>query len=108
MYQKRLKKERKQRQQVQDQLEMELKRRQKIEEALKQSGAPNEILRIVTGKSRHYLLINLFNQWEPKFKKSTVIEKVLKKSQFMKQIMLVRSEQLSLTTPIWKVNNEYD
>ncbi|XP_072938632.1 dachshund homolog 1 isoform X4 [Epargyreus clarus] len=48
MYQKRLKKERKQRQQVQDQLEMELKRRQKIEEALKQSGAPAEILRIVT------------------------------------------------------------
>lgn len=51
MYQKRLKKERKQRQQVQDQLEMELKRRQKIEEALKQSGAPAEILRIVTGKN---------------------------------------------------------
>lgn len=50
MYQKRLKKERKQRQQIQDQLEMELKRRQKIEEALKQSGAPSEILRIVTGK----------------------------------------------------------
>lgn len=50
MYQKRLKKERKQRQQVQEQLEMELKRRQKIEEALKQSGAPGEILRIVTGK----------------------------------------------------------
>ncbi|XP_026315491.1 dachshund homolog 2 isoform X2 [Hyposmocoma kahamanoa] len=48
MYQKRLKKERKQRQQVQEQLEVELKRRQKIEEALKQSGAPNEILRIVT------------------------------------------------------------
>lgn len=54
MYQKRLKKERKQRQQVQEQLEMELKRRQKIEEALKQSGAPNEILRIVTGKSRYH------------------------------------------------------
>lgn len=35
---------------IQDQLEMELKRRQKIEEALKQSGAPAEILRIVTGK----------------------------------------------------------
>ncbi|XP_028177901.1 dachshund homolog 2 isoform X2 [Ostrinia furnacalis] len=48
MYQKRLKKERKQRQQIQDQLEMELKRKQKIEEALKQSGAPAEILRIVT------------------------------------------------------------
>ncbi|XP_063625428.1 dachshund homolog 2 isoform X3 [Cydia splendana] len=48
MYQKRLKKERKQRQHVQDQLELELKRRQKIEEALKQSGAPAEILRIVT------------------------------------------------------------
>ncbi|CAG9578895.1 unnamed protein product [Danaus chrysippus] len=45
---KRLKKERKQRQQIQEQLEMELKRRQKIEEALKQSGAPSEILRIVT------------------------------------------------------------
>lgn len=50
MYQKRLKKERKQRQQIQEQLEMELKRKQKIEEALKQSGAPAEILRIVTGK----------------------------------------------------------
>ncbi|XP_041988265.1 dachshund homolog 2 isoform X2 [Aricia agestis] len=48
IYQKRLKKERKQRQQIQEQLEMELKRRQKIEEALKQSGAPAEILRIVT------------------------------------------------------------
>ncbi|XP_048480321.1 dachshund homolog 2 isoform X8 [Plutella xylostella] len=48
MYQKRLKKERKQRQHIQEQLEMELKRRQKIEEALKQSGAPQEILRIVT------------------------------------------------------------
>ncbi|CAK1600870.1 unnamed protein product [Parnassius mnemosyne] len=48
MYQKRLKKERKQRQQIQEQLENELKRRQKIEEALKQSGAPAEILRIVT------------------------------------------------------------
>ncbi|KAL4716351.1 hypothetical protein ACJJTC_006713 [Scirpophaga incertulas] len=48
MYQKRLKKERKQRQQIQEQLEMELKRKQKIEEALKQSGAPAEILRIVT------------------------------------------------------------
>lgn len=51
MYQKRLKKERKQRQQIQDQLDAELKRRQKIEEALKQSGAPQEILRIVTGKT---------------------------------------------------------
>ncbi|XP_026732309.1 dachshund homolog 2 isoform X3 [Trichoplusia ni] len=48
MYQKRLKKERKQRQMIQEQLEMEFKRRQKIEEALKQSGAPSEILRIVT------------------------------------------------------------
>ncbi|KAM3963693.1 LOW QUALITY PROTEIN: uncharacterized protein ACR2FA_002217, partial [Aphomia sociella] len=48
IYQKRLKKERKQRQHIQEQLEMELKRRQKIEEALKQSGAPSELLRIVT------------------------------------------------------------
>ncbi|VVC93885.1 unnamed protein product, partial [Leptidea sinapis] len=48
IYQKRLKKERKQRQHIQEQLELELKRRQKIEEALKQSGAPAEILRIVT------------------------------------------------------------
>ncbi|XP_049696582.1 dachshund homolog 2 isoform X4 [Helicoverpa armigera] len=48
MYQKRLKKERKQRQMIQEQLELELKRRQKVEEALKQSGAPSEILRIVT------------------------------------------------------------
>lgn len=53
MYQKRLKKERKQRQHIQEQLEMELKRRQKIEEALKQSGAPQEILRIVTGNLLH-------------------------------------------------------
>lgn len=35
---------------IQEQLELELKRRQKVEEALKQSGAPSEILRIVTGK----------------------------------------------------------
>ncbi|KAJ0175454.1 hypothetical protein K1T71_008613 [Dendrolimus kikuchii] len=48
MYQKRLKKERKQRQMIQEQLDMELKRRQKVEDALKQSGAPSEILRIVT------------------------------------------------------------
>lgn len=33
---------------IQEQLELELKRRQKVEEALKQSGAPSEILRIVT------------------------------------------------------------
>lgn len=35
---------------IQEHLEIELKRRHKIEEALKQSGAPSEILRIVTGK----------------------------------------------------------
>lgn len=65
MYQKRLKKERKQRHQIQEQLEMELKRRQKIEEALKQSGAPTEILRIVTGKYQllyFYLYVYLFTK----------------------------------------------
>ncbi|CAB3223305.1 unnamed protein product [Arctia plantaginis] len=47
-YHKLLKKEKKQRMMIQEHLEIELKRRHKIEEALKQSGAPSEILRIVT------------------------------------------------------------
>lgn len=58
MYQKRLKKERKQRQMIQEQLELELKRRQKVEEALKQSGAPSEILRIVTGKWHQNIVVS--------------------------------------------------
>lgn len=49
LYQKRLKKERRARQRAQDQLDSEMKRRSKIEEALKASGAPAEVLRIVTG-----------------------------------------------------------
>ncbi|KAG8257753.1 hypothetical protein J6590_042862 [Homalodisca vitripennis] len=47
LYQKRLKKERKARRRLQDQLELEMKRRQQLEEALKNSGAPPEALRIL-------------------------------------------------------------
>jgi hypothetical protein len=50
LYQKRLKKERKARRRLQDQLELEMKRRQQLEEALKNSGAPPEALRILNGK----------------------------------------------------------
>ncbi|XP_077286657.1 dachshund family transcription factor isoform X2 [Arctopsyche grandis] len=50
IYQKRLKKERRARQRAQEQLEAEMKRRSKIEDALKASGAPAEVLRIVTGE----------------------------------------------------------
>lgn len=70
MYQKRLKKERKQRQMIQEQLELELKRRQKVEEALKQSGAPSEILRIVTGK---YNINQRYLQQYPSMYKKQVI-----------------------------------
>lgn len=49
LYQKRLKKERRARQRAQEQLEAEIKRRSKIEEALKASGAPTEVLRLITG-----------------------------------------------------------
>ncbi|RZF48201.1 hypothetical protein LSTR_LSTR006168 [Laodelphax striatellus] len=48
LYQKRLKKERKARRRLQDQLELEMKRRAQLEEALKASGAPPEALRILS------------------------------------------------------------
>lgn len=55
---------------MQEQLENELKRRHKIEEALKQSGAPAEILRIVTGNYPlpvSYLSILSYNiSWQSK------------------------------------------
>lgn len=53
LYQKRLKKERKARRRLQDQLELEMKRRQQLEEALKNSGAPPEALRILNGGCLH-------------------------------------------------------
>ncbi|CAH1403264.1 unnamed protein product [Nezara viridula] len=45
LYQKRLRKERKARRRLQDQLELEMKRRSQLEEALKAAGAPPEALR---------------------------------------------------------------
>lgn len=51
LYQKRLKKERKARRRLQDQLELEMKRRSQLEEALKNSGAPPDVLRVLNGKN---------------------------------------------------------
>jgi hypothetical protein len=51
IYQKRLKKERKARRRLQDQLELEMKRRSQLEEALKASGASADALRMLNGKS---------------------------------------------------------
>lgn len=53
MMQKRLRKERRARRRLQDQLEMEMKRRAQLEDALKSSGAPVDTLRILSG---NYLL----------------------------------------------------
>lgn len=49
VYQKRLRRERKARKRVQDQLEQELKRRAQLEEMIKAAGAPADALRILTG-----------------------------------------------------------
>jgi hypothetical protein len=51
IYQKRLKKERKARRRLQDQLELEMKRRSQLEEALKASGTSADALRMLNGKS---------------------------------------------------------
>lgn len=50
MYQKRLKKERRARKRLQEQLELEIKRRTQLEEALKATGASSEQVRAITGK----------------------------------------------------------
>jgi hypothetical protein len=55
IYQKRLKKERKARRRLQDQLELEMKRRSQLEEALKASGASADALRMLNGKSVGHL-----------------------------------------------------
>jgi len=49
VYQKRLRRERKARKRVQDQLEQELKRRAQLEEMIKAAGAPADALRVLTG-----------------------------------------------------------
>lgn len=49
VYQKRLKKEKRMRKQVQDQLDVEIKRRTKLEDALKATGATPEQVRSITG-----------------------------------------------------------
>ncbi|KAL4107445.1 hypothetical protein QTP88_017787 [Uroleucon formosanum] len=48
VYQKRLRRERKARKRVQDQLEQELKRRAQLEEMIKAAGAPADALRVLT------------------------------------------------------------
>lgn len=55
LYQKRFKRERKLRSKMQEQIESELKKRNQIEEILKASGAPQEALRILAGKSADIL-----------------------------------------------------
>lgn len=52
MYQKRLKKERRARKRLQEQLDLEIKRRTQLEEALKATGASSEQVRAITGKYR--------------------------------------------------------
>lgn len=49
VYQKRLRRERKARKRVQDQLEQELKRRAQLEDMIKAAGAPADALRVLTG-----------------------------------------------------------
>lgn len=56
LYQKRLKKERKARRRLQDQLELEMKRRSQLEEALKASGASADALRMLNGEYSDDLL----------------------------------------------------
>jgi hypothetical protein len=55
LYQKRLKKERKARRRLQDQLELEMKRRSQLEEALKASGASADALRMLNGEYSGHL-----------------------------------------------------
>lgn len=49
VYQKRLKKERRVRKRLQEQLDLEIKRRTQLEEALKATGASSEQVRAITG-----------------------------------------------------------
>jgi len=60
IYQKRLKKERKARRRLQDQLELEMKRRSQLEEALKASGASADALRMLNGESARYIFFLSF------------------------------------------------
>lgn len=59
IYQKRLKKERKARRRLQDQLELEMKRRSQLEEALKASGASSDALRMLNGESAWHFFVFL-------------------------------------------------
>jgi hypothetical protein len=60
IYQKRLKKERKARRRLQDQLELEMKRRSQLEEALKASGASADALRMLNGESAGHIFFLYF------------------------------------------------
>lgn len=53
VYQKRLKKERRARKRLQEQLDLEIKRRTQLEEALKATGASSEQVRAITGTYQH-------------------------------------------------------
>lgn len=55
LYQKRLKKERKARRRLQEQLELEMKRRSQLEEAIKTSNNPAEALRLINGELKKKL-----------------------------------------------------
>lgn len=57
VYQKRLKKERRARKQIQDQLDLEIKRRTQLEDALKATGATPEQVRAITGNFRRHTFI---------------------------------------------------
>lgn len=60
VYQKRLRRERKARKRVQDQLEQELKRRAQLEDMIKAAGAPADALRVLTGTRSCDLTIILY------------------------------------------------
>jgi uncharacterized protein YdaL len=59
--QKRLKKERRARKQIQDQLDLEIKRRTQLEDALKATGASPEQVRAITGNWFFYLVHSHFS-----------------------------------------------
>lgn len=56
-YQKRLKKERRARRRLQDQLDLEVKRRTQLEDALKATGATTEQVRSITGELKKNSLL---------------------------------------------------
>lgn len=62
LYQKRLKKERRARKRLQEQLDLEVKRRTQLEEALKATGATPEQVRAIAGKYQYQILTLLFSQ----------------------------------------------